>query len=522
MPKALISVILSTVLFLSGCGYKKGEPAPTPCVDATKEYISCYLTSADDLNPLLAETENDIAVFSLIYDSLIYLENDMSIVPQLAKSCTVSGDCTSINFVLRDDIYWHDGEKFTSEDVAYTIRFIKNSENETIYRDLLAPVSDIQITDDYNFTLNLTGPYARVVNLLDFPIIPSHDTGISKKPMGTGKYMYQGTDGSSDMVLTKNNLWSLGDLPIEENVIIRLLGKSKDEFSLFKTGDIDVLNINAAQMSEFGFADNSQYISYTTPKYEFIGFNHSNRVFAQPEVRKALSLAINRDEIVKESYLGLGTAANSPILPTAYFYNLDADNIAFSTDKASSALADAGWADVDGDGVLEKSIDEVTYRLEGSLLVNSENPLRMSAAEKISEMLSKAGFKISVAYADWDSYTQKIQDGEFSLFYGGTELMPSFDLSFLLSSWAVENGQNFMNYSSSDMDNVISKTHVAVSMEELKNAYLEFQYIFTRDMPIAGILFQHNCLIYQNDITGVSDSCFSKPLLSFNRWHRGK
>lgn len=523
MRKALITVFLIVVLILQGCGSKAPDtnPSPSPIADVDKEYIAAYLTSKDNLNPLFADTENDIAVFSLIYDSLIYLENDMSIVPQLAKSCTVSSDCTSIKFVLRDDVYWHDGEKFTSEDVKHTIEFIKNTDNKTTYYDLLAPVSSVEIVDDYNFTMTLTGPYARIVNLLDFPIIPAH-AEINKIPMGTGKYKYLQTNGSSDMILTKNNLWCLDDLPVEENISIRLLGKSMDEFSLFKTGEVDVLNVSTIGMSEFGFADNSEYSSFATPKYEFIGFNHSNKVFSQPEVRKAISSAINREEIVKESYLGLATAANSPILPTAYFYNLDADNISFSPEKASSILLEGGWCDISGDGILEKSIEDVTYTLEGTVLVNSDNPLRLSAAEKICSMLSQVGFKISVNAVDWEVYKDRISNGEYSMFYGGVDIMPSFDFSFLLSSWAIENGQNFMNYSSDDMDNVISKTHVAVSMDECKSAYLQFQYIFTRDMPITGILFQNNCLIYQNDITGVMEPSFSKPLLGFNRWHRGK
>ena len=523
MRRAFTTIILTFTLILSGCGNNSGNITPTssPSTDIQKEYISGYLTSKDTLNPLYADTENDIAIFSLMYDSLIYLESDMTIVPQLAKSCTVSSDCTSINFVLREDVYWHDGEKFTAEDVKHTIETIKNPDSQTHYSDYLAAVSEIKITDDYNFTLSLTGPYARIVSLLDFPIIPAH-TSVDKVPMGTGKYKYLELSGSSDMILTKNNLWCLGDLPVEENICIRLLGNSMDEFSLFKTGEIDLLNVNSAQMSEFGFADNSEHIAYIAPKYEFIGFNHLNKVFADSSVRKAVSFAIDREEIVKESYLGIATAVNSPILPTAYFYNRDADNIDYSIDKAIASLSDAGWADANGDGVLEKNINDITYTLESTLLVNSDNPLRLSAAEKISEMLSAAGFKISVCAVDWETYRERISAGEYGLFYGGIELMPSFDYSFLLSAWAIENGQNFMNYSSADMDNVITKTHTAVSMEECKNAYLEFQYIFTRDMPVTGILFQNNCLIYQNGIIGITEPCFSKPLGNFNHWYRKK
>ena len=311
MRKALLTIFLSFVICLAGCNSEnKPTPSPGPTGDTSYENISFYLTTKNNLNPILADTENDAAVFSLIYDSLIYLEKDLSITPQLAKSCTVSSDSSSISFALRDDVFWHDGEKFTAEDVKYTIETIKSTEAGCIYYDSLSSVSSVEIVDDYNFTLTLTGPYARIVNHLDFPIIPAHNFSINESPMGTGKYKFAENHQSGGMILTKNNLWNIGELPVEEKITVRMLGKSSDEFSLFKTGEIDALNVNALQLSRFGFADKSKYSQYITPKYEFVGFNLNNKVFADISVRKAFSCAINRDEIVKSAYLGLGTAVN--------------------------------------------------------------------------------------------------------------------------------------------------------------------------------------------------------------------
>lgn len=524
MRKKLLSLLFALIVLLSACGNKSGTTtsSPAPIKEISGEYIAFYLTTKDNLNPIFADTENDIAVYSLLYDSLIYLENDMSISPQLAKSCTVSSDSTSISFLLRDDVFWHDGEKFTADDVKHTIEQIKASNGESIYFDSVTAISEINVLDDYNFTLNLTGPYARIVNLLDFPIIPSHCGTISEIPVGTGKYQFSEKTSADVMTLSKNNLWKLGDLPIEENVNIKLLGKSTDNFSLFKTGEVDVLNVTASQMNEFGFTDKSIYFSYITPKYEFIGFNLSNRVFSDANVRKAISLAINRDEIATDAYLGLASIVNAPIPPNSYFYNSDADDINYSANKAAELLSSSGWVDSDGDGIREKNIENTVYKLEGSLLVNDDNPLRLSAAEKICSMLSQVGIKVYAKPASWTDYQDMIFNDDYSLFFGGIELSPSYDYSFLLSSWAIENGQNFMNYSSEDMDKAISKTHTAVSMDECKAAYLEFQYVFARDLPVVGLLFQHNCLMYQNDISGVLEPVFSKPLKDINRWQRGE
>jgi len=522
MQKALLSIFILIFFLFSGCsGNEVEKPETTPAVETkTKnELITCYLTSGENLNPLYADTENDISVFSLIYDSLIYLDSNMNIVPQLAESCTVSGDCKSIDFVLRRDILWHDGTPFTAKDVKFTFETIKAEEPVSTYYDNLTAISDIKVKDDFNFTLKLSGSYARIVNLLDFPIIPSHIKDLSKNPIGTGRYKYESGD-NKEIILAKNTLWKLSDLPAQQNIKIKKLGKSTDQFTLFKTGELDMMTVNLHQLGVLGVSSKLKYEPYITPKYEFIGFNFSNPVLADTAVRKAVSAALNREEIIKDSYLGFGSATNAPILPTSYFYNSDVDDIRYSPEQAGKILSDGGWKDSDGDGILDKNIDGETYSLKASLLVNSDNNFRISAAKKISAMLTANGMSVTVKEVSWENYQEKLFNDDFSMFLGGIEFAPSFDYSFLLSKWAIENAQNFMNYSSADMDKTISKTLSAISMDECKNAYLEFQYIFSRDIPVVGIAFQHNCIIYQDGIEGVKEACFSKPLINFNTWHR--
>lgn len=522
MPKAIISLIISlTLILFSGCQSKSPDTMPEDNTEKSQasELMSLYLTARENLNPLYADTENDINVFSLIYDSLIYLDSNMNIVPSLAESCVVSPDCKSIDFTLRQDIFWHDGEKFTADDVKYTFDKIKDSKAQSPYFDNLIAVTSVEIKDDYHFRLNLSGAYARIVNLLDFPIIPAHADSIDKTPVGTGQYKYKSGDNQK-LVLTKNTLWKMGDLPAQENIEVKLLGKSTDQFTLFKTGELDLISVNLQQMSDFGITNKLNFSSFVTPKYEFIGYNFSNRVLADEAVRKAISYAINREEIINEAYLGLGTAVNAPILPTAYYYNSDVDKPVQSLEESRKILEEANWSDYDGDGILDKEIDGILFSLKAGLLVNSDNPMRIAAAKKICQMLSLCGMSITLDTVTWETYTERLSSDNFALFLGGIEFLPSFDHSHFLSSWAIENSQNFMNYSSKEMDKAISKTLSAVSMDECKSAYLDFQNIFSRENPVTGISFNHNCVIYQDNIEGVKEGCFSKPLINFNTWHR--
>ncbi len=524
MKKRIISVLCCFLFLLTGCKggnenkkTKNGDDAPS-----LSGNISLYMATPDTLHPLYTKQYSNIPVYRLIYDSLVIISDDLSVVPQLAESCTVSNDARRIRFTLKSGVTWHDGAPFTAYDVLYTLELIRNEENPTIYTSSLRCISDVIAEDDLHFTVYLSKPYTRVVNLMDFPIVPKHKQDIDITPCGTGQYKYVSTEPNKSMLLTKNTLWKLGDVPIEENIEVKLADNDTAAFSMLRLGELSAANATAKDVADLGFIDKMSVLKYPTLKYEFLGFNFQNPILSDPYVRKAISAALDRSRIVEDAYFELGSPANSPVPPSSFLYNKDADKVEYTENTCASILAEGGWNDANGDGIVDKSIGGRSYSLVSTMIVNSDNQMRTAAAEMICEQLNQSGMYITIEKLPFEEYISRLQNLSYNMFLGGVNFEQSLDYAFLLSGEAASGGQNYMLYSSPDMDSAIYDTYTAVSADELKKAYLQFQYVFTRDMPVVGLLFQNNAIIYRTAIKGVDSACVSHPFCSLNKWHFNK
>ena len=521
--KKILIFALSCILLLTGCkGKNKDNSENAADAPVLSGNISLYMAAPDTLHPLYTKQSSNVPVYNLIYDGLIYVSDDCSVVPQLAESCAVSSDCKRIRFTLKPDITWHDGKPFTAYDVLYTLNLIRDEENPTIYTNRLSIINDVKVEDDLNIVIYLDSAYTRIISLMDFPIVPRHRKDLDKTPCGTGQYKFVSIDTNKSMYLTKNTLWTLGDMPIEENIEVKITDNDTTAFSMLKLGELSAANATAKDVADIGFLDKMTVLNYPTLKYEFIGFNFQNPMLRDVSVRKAISEAIDRNTIVEEAYYELGVPANSPVPPSSYLYNKDADKIVFTEESCAAILNEGGWADGNGDGILDKSIEGVSYSLATTMIVNSDNPMRAAAADMISARLSQCGMNITVEKLPFEDYISRLQSQSYNMFLGGVNFSQALDYSFLLSTAAASSGQNYMLYSSPDMDSAIYDTYYAVTAEDTKKAYLQIQYVFTRDMPIVGLLFENNAIIYRNAIKGVDSPSVSRPFCSINKWRFNK
>lgn len=515
--KKLFAIACVFLLILSGCGNDNSLSSITDSFKSNT--LTLFMPTPDTLDPIHTIQTSNMKIYDLIYDSLIYIDSDFKVVPQLSESCTVSADCKSIVFTLKSGVTWHDGTPFTSKDVEYTLSLLLSPYYEGPYAQNVSLISSLEVNDDLHFTIFLKRPYAPILSLLTFPIVPSHITNINENPCGTGQYKFSEYQIKSHLILTKNTLWQLGDIPIEATVRVNILDNIDDIASILNLGEISAETISAAEIPKTGIIDSMQQFRYSSFNYEFIGFNHSNPVFSDSSVRHGISAAINRESLLNDVYFGNGRITNCPIHPSAYFYNKEVDNSDYIKDKYLTILSENGWS-VNANGIFSKAYDdESLYSINATLLVNDDNPLRVRLANLISKMLSECGMKISVEAVPFEDYYKRIEEGKFSMFIGGIDFSADFDLSNLLPSTLKESKINYLFYTSEKMDTVLSKIDVAVSTVDIKNAYLEFEYVFTNDLPCIGLFFTDNILLCSNRIEGAKTPSPTKPLAGINKWH---
>ena len=234
------------------------------------------LTPFNTLNPLMTSNLSYYYFSKLIFEGLFEYNENMEPVEQLAERYDIVNDGKTILVTLRKDVYWHDGEKFTSEDVSFTINALINSNTETAYNSLNNSTSSIQSTniiDDYNIEINFSNGSANNLDLLTFLIIPSHRFSSTKIktsysmalqlddyiPIGTGPYKFESFNKHKNISLNANDNYRFGKPSLE-----KVLGKVLDNEELFITayeaGQINITPVTGVDRDKYKEKDRKSVV----------------------------------------------------------------------------------------------------------------------------------------------------------------------------------------------------------------------------------------------------------------------
>ena len=384
------------------------------------------LSTIKTLNPLINENMSYYHFSKLIYEGLFELGDDLNIVNQLAEDYTLKEDGKIISIKLREDVFWHDGEKFTSEDVAFTINTIKYANDDTSYKKMfnnvlgsfnpanIGKIWDVQILDDYHIDITFSESFSHGLETLTFPILPKHRfvSGREDKnsyiaalkeedftPIGTGPFRFVDYEKHKTILLESYDKYREGR-PYIDSVVGKILEDEELSLTAFETGQVHVTTALDVDWEKYDQNNRIRIYEFVSPNYEFLGFNFSKDIFSRESgsgLRKAFAYGIDRQAIIQRVYLGHGTQTDLPIHPNSWLLSEDSNIYGYNPSKAKEELNKLGWKDIDGDGFYE---DEGGRKVELRLITNSYNPLRLKVADMIVEDLNKIGIHIIKDYPE--------------------------------------------------------------------------------------------------------------------------
>lgn len=470
-------------------------------------------------NPLTNKDKSIYYFNKLIYEGLFEFDSDLNIRNVLAENYMIYNNGQTIKIELRDDVLWHDGKKFTAFDVEFTIDEVRKKSNDSIYGDieLLKNIKSIDIIDDYTFEINFDKSYSNILENLTLPIVPKHQFEKSNnitKPIGTGPYKFAEYSKLKYVKLESNSDWWKGKPYISE-IIGKILSDSKLAMTSFEIGEIDLASNIDIDWEKYAQDSNIKIYEFPTQQYEFIGFNFNNELFigeSGKAIRKAIFYGINRQLIVDRVYLGHGILTDSPIPPYSWIAS-DGDEIyEYNVIKAKKILEDAGWIDIDGDGIRENVAEK---DLEIRLLTNSYNNLRKETAEIIMENLSNIGIKVIPMFDtnkieatqemidnQWEEVQSNISLNKFDMVLLGWKLSNVPDLSFAFHSSQIENGTNFIAYNNKTIDNKLDEALLVSDRAEKKKIYAELESLLLEEVPYVSLFFKNSSVLINKKVYG--------------------
>lgn len=452
------------------------------------------------LHPHMPHIEVDEGIHWNMFDPLFAVDPEGKFQPRLVREVPtvenggISEDGLNWRIKLRDDVTWHDGEPFTAKDVKFTIELQQNPDFSAMRRTGHELVRNIQIVNDHELTWEMESPFAPYPAVLSWTfIVPAHlldgaedpnKTDFRNAPVGTGPFKLGERVAGNYIKLTANHDY-FGDGPHLETAIWRYIPEMTVLYTQFRTGDIDVIGLQGFQPDRYEQAktlEGREIVVAPAATVESISFNMERPQFQDPEVRRALSLALDRKSIVEQIYYGIPDITDSFLPQESFYYNDDLPADEFDLEKAAEVLDAAGWKP-GSDGIREK--DGVRLAFKNS--TTAGNSTREQAQQFYQQTLASIGVELEISNLPpavmWGEYWMQSQFD--SVMVGINYLTgPDPDVSNYLAS---DGGQNTWQYHNDTVDDLLEKGGRLFVSEKRKEVYDEIQKIVHEDRPFLPI-----------------------------------
>lgn len=381
-------------------------------------------TSDEPINPFRCENVYNDAVASLIYEGLFKVDQQFKPVPVLCSEYSTDDGISFYFDIIETEM--HDGSMLTAADVIYSINQARMSSR---YMMRLSNIAYCVTDGADGIYIELWEADRSLPALLDIPVIKEGSVD-SDTPAGTGPYYYNsvgGNPGLSPFKGYRDPVAKLMDRIYLDNLDDGLLEER------FANYTIDCIWEDTAGERPANLYSDHEARYYDTTILQYIGFNSSTPVFNDPNMRRAVYYAVNREQILNDVYDGYGQVANLVLNPSYYLYSEEwEEGYGYSVANISASLAASGLDDRNSDGYLEYPVSGEYQYFELKFLVCDSNQKKVEAAESIATNLRSVGLKIILVKLPWAEYKEALSEGEFDFYYAEVALNRDFDFRRIL------------------------------------------------------------------------------------------
>ena len=481
---------------------------------------------ASNLIPYLTADSASHEVADLLYVAPLRFNKDLEPECWAAESFSMEDEGRLLRFRLRKGILWEDGTELTAADVEFTYKMVIDPATGSPYADDFLQIKEFRVLDRYSFEVRYEHFFARAVSSWMNPILPRHilegqnirTTSFARMPVGAGPYRLQRWEPGVRIVLEASPTYFLGRPHISE-VVFRIIPDTATMFMETRAGRLDVMELSPQQYlrqtSGKKWAESFHKYRYLASVYNFLGFNLEHPFFKDKKVRQAISCAINRGDIVKGVLLGLGEPAFGPYKPGTWAYHPGLRPVSFKPDRARKLLAEAGFTDSDGDGILDKDGKPLAF----TILTNQGNEPRILTATIIQSQLRAVGIDVRIRTVEWAAFIREfVNTGRFDAIILGWTITQDPDIFAVWhSSQAVPGGLNFIHYKNPDLDKVLEEARSTPDRQRRTALYHQAQEILDEDQPYCFLYVPYALPVVQNRFMGIKPA-LAGIMYNFEEW----
>lgn len=524
----LAIIICTTAIIYSQNGkiykiFSKSDSVKTAYTES--QIVKLPIEKIRTLNPVTSMDSDTYQLSKLIFESLFYLDENLSLKNGLANSYIYNKDKNSATINIKSNSYFSDGTNVTGEDVKFSIdSYIKAATtNNTIYSSYVSNIKYVSTDKSNKYSVDIKFKNNKDVSKENFifPIISKSNFGknsVSKLvssdfiPIGSGRYAIEKYNSISELQLVANKYFS-GTKPTN-TLCFSVLPEKEDVIPLLEVNNISLGYLESLSRDTLIADKQILSINFPSNKVEVVGYNFSKPTIAVKEVRQAIAYAVDSKKLNENAYYKNGMYCDSIYFPGYLGIKNTGDNYLYNLDKASGLLISANFLDRDGNGYLE---DKDGNELVVNILVNKTNKSRVIVAEDVKAALDKLAISSKIIYAkNAEEFNSKLSSKDFDIFIGELKINETYDLRPLLHS----DYNNVIGYSNLEVDILLDKLKSNIDQKEKVKTVSSIKNILIDELPYYCIVYKTYGILTTECLNGNdNDYMFNNLYNNCDNWY---
>ena len=487
------------------------EPAEEPATEGQPGgTFSLPVIDNPQMWPVVGGLPN-ILVNKVLYSTLIKFDDpDQLPVGDLAETWEASADGMTWTFSLKQNATWHDGEALNADDVVFTVNEVWMNPDVSYYlRGNLAMIDTAEKIDDFTAQLNLIEAAYNLPWMLGYlaDILPEHimadwtpdqftaPTEFLQNPIGSGPYRFDEAQPGSHARFVRYDDFYDG-APLLDAVLFKVIPDIEQQLAQLQTGELDLVIVEPHQLEAVENNPDIRINEARQVNYTYIAFHNGMEPFTDPQVRIALTHAIDRQSILDNAQLGRGILANHPISPfLEWAYNDEVEGFAYDPELANQMLEEAGWV-MGSNGVREKDGQPLRIVLE----VDAGNPVREQTAIFGQQYWQDVGADVELRTSPFNDLLARIRAGDeadvqsFVLWY---ITPPHPDIT---AYFGCDQSTNTFHYCNPEVDRILVEARATADLDQQAEMYKEMSAIIAEDAPIVFLYYPYELQVLRANV----------------------
>lgn len=542
-------VLVALAVFAAACGddddsegadegtTSSSEPAPEETTGGT--LVAAISSDPGALNPAVTTSGSTHTASELMFNGLVELDASGEPTPELAESWEIEEDGALYRFTLVDGVEWHDGTPFTSADVKFSFEEVLLQFHSRTSASVGNAIESIETPDDLTVEFRFAEPYAPLLqqlNVTEAPIIPKHiyegsdpqENPANLEPVGTGPFEFVSYTPDSEIRLKKNENYFKDDLPILDEVVLRIIPEDANALAALEDGEVDfIFGAPGPELERLRNSDDLDFLETSVNPggsncIMTVSFNLEKAVFGDVRTRRAIGHALDRDQFLERVAFGEGKVAEAPISSNIPFGHADDIDLPdFDVEEAASLLDEAGWVR-DGDGVrTAQGVDGVE---DGTQLAFDflSFPRFQSYGELFKAQLAEVGADVTLRPLETPVFvetvfTERDFDTNVISFCNGPDPEIGVKRMYITSNIQPIPFSNSSAYSNEDVDRLFVEALTTVDTDARAEVYRQIQEQLAEDLPYLWLVETQATRVFTAACEGFSESGHFAETASCNR-----